>query len=134
MKRNVKLNLSVLVLVLFFSLAFTGCEEPEEIYTVWTASITYSQFQTIFGSQANINDNGIAAAGYVITDGRNGRAAQLLSAGGQKKDMTEIEISNHITTWGVTKNQADEFTGYFTSYDHGYVATRSGTSVKVIMK
>ncbi|MCL2212128.1 MAG: hypothetical protein FWB95_09430 [Treponema sp.] len=134
MKKICKLNLVVLAMIMLFAVVFAGCGETDEV-TVWTATIQYSQVQTIFGSNASITDGNVARMEYSNSSGRENRASQLIAADGQKRTMTESQISDFVVTnWEITKTQADEYSAYLVSYDHGFIASRSGDTVKVVMK
>ena len=49
MKNN---KLGIVIIIMTF-IIITGCSEPELTYTIWTDTITYSEFTNSFGTTLN---------------------------------------------------------------------------------
>jgi len=48
--KNFKLGIVIIIVTL---ITITGCSEPEPTYTVWTDTVTYSEFTSLFGTTLN---------------------------------------------------------------------------------
>jgi len=127
MKRN-KSVFAVLAVALFFALVFTGCEEPEETYTVWTGTMTYSAFQAEFGGE--ITNNYIASQPLTFAK----RDSGVLALNGQEFEWTEEEIKNYFISWDIPDEQVSTMTSKLINFEYGFIALREGNNVHVIIK
>ena len=121
----------VIVMVILFVLSFTGCKtEPDDpTYTVWTDTITYSEFTSAF--QATIND------GYYvrleITNSQWSQISPSLTNEG-KYNWTENQIKNWFIGRGFGNSEANKETAWLMSINHGFIASRTGSLVYMILK
>ena len=139
MKKISKLNFAVLALVVLFAAAFVSCgeetcencgEDPCVCITVWTATKTNAEYQSIFNTNA-FDDGKVRRVEYLYNTGRDGRVTAL---NGQENKWTEKQISKYFFDWGTTEEGADYYAKELAGYDHGYIAYRDGDTIEIIMK
>jgi hypothetical protein len=127
----------LLTLVLTFGLISMGCKsepepEPEPeldpTYTVWTDSTSYSEYSSKIGT---LND------GYYVHMEMNNTqfnemAPSLTSEG--KHDWTESQIYNWFIGRGFGGAEANQEKAWLITTNHGFIASRSGTIVYMLLK
>jgi hypothetical protein len=128
--KSKKLWAGILVLILVFAIMLAGCEtEPDEpTYTVWTDTVSYSEYYSAFGS---LND------GYYIryeltTSDWNSIKPSLTNEG--KYNWTESEIKKYFIGRGFGNSEATKETSWLMTINHGFIASRSGSLVYMILK
>jgi len=129
--KSKKILMGILLLSLVFGTILTGCKEPEPDeprYTVWTDTITYSEYSSTFGT---LND------GYYIryeltSSGWNTIASSLTDEG--KHNWTEGDIKNWFIGRGFGDTEANNAKAWLITTSHGFIASRSGTIVYMILK
>lgn len=129
MKKNI---ISILMVVSFWVVAMLlpSCKDKgEETYTVWTETITYSEFQTAF--QTTLND------GYYVRVELTREQWELIgpnlgSEGRHKWD--EATIKKWLISNGFGESEANKESSWFALIDHGFLATRDGNLVYLILK
>ena len=127
--RKVRSVFTALVII-FIGIVFSGCQQNyEETFSVWTDSITYKEFENSFGS-------GILDDGYYV---------YLEIAETQWESFSaDIDEEPHnwtfdkIKTWflgrGFDDGTATKATSWITTVDHGFLATRTGSVVYLMIK
>ena len=119
----------VIVLAILIAFTFTGCEmEPEPTYTVWTDVITYSEYQRVFGTLRD---------GYYIryqftSSEWNAISPSLTSEG--RFNWTENQIKQWFIGRGFGNNEANQETAWLMTISHGFIASRTGSIVDMILK
>ncbi|MCQ2310954.1 MAG: hypothetical protein MJZ64_04305 [Paludibacteraceae bacterium] len=118
------------VLLLFLAVILPSCKDKgEETYTVWTETETYSEFQSIF--QTTLND------GYYVRVELTREQWELIgpnlgSDGRHKWD--EATIKKWLISNGFGESEANKESSWFALIDHGFLATRNGNLVYLILK
>ncbi|MDR2941773.1 MAG: hypothetical protein LBV17_04180 [Treponema sp.] len=127
---NKKTRLEILVITLAFGIMFLGCEiEPDEpTYTVWTDSVSYTEFYNAFGT---LNDGYYIR--YEFTSYEWGKISQTLTNEG-KYNWTESEIKNWFIGRGFGDYEANKEKAWLMTIGHGFIASRSGSIVYMILK
>jgi hypothetical protein len=115
-------------MVLIFGVILTGCpvEPSETTYTVWTDTVSYSEFSKAFGTI----DDGY----YVRTEITNSEFKQLSLTNEGKHQWTEDQIYNWFIGIGFGKTEATKEKAWFTTIDHGFLASRDRSLVYMILK
>jgi len=132
-----KLWVGILVLTLVFGTMLTGCKtEPDDppppsipTYTVWTDLTSYSEFYSAFGE--TLTD------GYYIrleftSSGWNTISQTLTNEG--KHNWTQIDIKNWFIGRGFGDFEATQETAWLMTIGHGFIASRSGSTVYMLLK
>ena len=120
----------VIIMALLFAFAFTGCEiEPAETtYTVWTDVVTYSEYQSLFGTLSN---------GYYIRYQFTSAEWNAISPSLTSEDRfkwTESQIKKWFIGRGFGNYEANQETAWFITINHGFIAERTGSLVNMILK
>jgi hypothetical protein len=125
--KNNKIWAEILVMLIFFGLTLTGCSlESEKTYTVWTYTVSYSEYSSTFGA---LND------GYY-------RRIQMFSGeinysaipNEFKRNWTENEIYNWFLGRGFISSEANEMKAWVITQGYCIVASRSGNIVHMLIK
>jgi len=120
-------------LILAVVLAVMGCENPETggetTYTVWTDTATYSEFQTAFGR--TLSD------GYYIhfeftSSQWNTLSPSLTNEG--KHEWTESQLYDWFIGRGFGSSEANQERAWLLTIDHGFIASRTGSIVYMLLK
>jgi len=125
-----KLWLGILVLTLVFGTILTGCEtEPSDpTYTVWTDTVSYTEFYNSFGT---LND------GYYVhlelTSSQWSQISPSLTNEG-KYEWTEDQIKKWFIGRGFGNAEANQETAWLMTISHGFIASRTGSLVYMILK
>ena len=131
MKKRINLWFVIPVIVILFSITIISCSEPDSdpTYTLWTDTISYSEFTNAFS--ATLSDGY-----YVRFEFTNSDWAEIspsLTNEGKKK-WTETQIKNWFIGRGFGNYEANKETAWLITIDHGFLATRSGSLVYMLLK
>ena len=108
---------------------FIGCSkeevETEPTYTIWTYSISYSEYP------GELDDGN-----YYQVELTNAEFIDFSSAlsNDNKKKWTEDQIYNWFVGRDFIPSQAYQKTAWMLTIDHGYIQSRSGNMVYSIIK
>ncbi|MCQ2592307.1 MAG: hypothetical protein MJ188_05940 [Treponema sp.] len=130
MKRN---NLFLIITSFFLTIIFSACllgpQDTEETYTVWTESVTYSEFSSIFGDI--LNDGMYIKLEFDSYDWE--KISSSLST--EEYHIWSKEI---IKTWLIGRGFGDyestKESSWFATIEHGFLASRTGDTVYMIVK
>ena len=127
-----KINFFVFGITVFvFSVSMTllGCPQPtnsDPVYSVWTDTVSYSEFSSIFGS---LNDGYLTK--ITLTDSQFN---SFSLSNEYKQNWTENDIYNWFYGRGIDSSQSNELKAWIITTKHGIVAIRAGTIVYMIIK
>ncbi|GHU42590.1 hypothetical protein FACS1894190_12090 [Spirochaetia bacterium] len=118
-------------LVLTFGLIVIGCDndpEPDPTYTVWTDTTFYSEYSNKLGTL----NNGY----YIHVEVNNSQWNELVTSltNEGKHSWTEKEIYNWFIGRGFGNTEADQEKAWLLTIDHGFIASRSGSIVYMLLK
>lgn len=139
MKTSRNALLRVLIMMLVFGAMLIGCDEPtesdpgptipqEKTYTVWTDSGSYSEFKESFGE---LND-GYYFSYEFKSDEWDSISSSLTNEG--KYNWTESEINKWFIGRGFGSAEANKETSWLMTINHGFLASRSGSIVHMLLK
>jgi hypothetical protein len=127
--KNNKLWLGLMVMLILSGLTLTGCpqEEPaEKTYTVWTYSMSYSEFSSSIGT---LNDGYYRK--FELSDAEfNG----MKPSDQYKHEWTEDEIYNWFLGRDFISSEANELKAWVITSSHCWLASRSGGTVYNLIK
>ncbi|MBQ9280597.1 MAG: hypothetical protein IJ207_00145 [Treponema sp.] len=126
-------NLLLVVYVIFaLSLNFTSCRsevDSEETYIVWTDVSTYSEFTSSFNT--TLND------GYYIrlefTSNQWSQILPTLTSEG-RHNWEKSKIKEWFIGRGFGESEATKEVSWFMTISHGFIASRTGSTVYYILK
>jgi len=128
--KNRKLWLGIPVVTLAFGIMLTGCPEPSPpTYTVWTDLMSYTEFSTAFGT--TLNDGYYLYVEFTSSEW-NSISPSLTNEG--KHNWTESEIKNWFIGRGFDNSLATQRTAWLMTIGHGFIASRSGSTVYLLLK
>jgi len=130
-----KAYIGIPLLALVFVITLASClfnnDEDEDYgtkYTVWTGKKTYSDFEAVFGELED---------GYYswdeFTDAEFSKISKTLKDK-NKHSWSEIKIQDYLMNRDFDYNTAEKATTKLLAFKHGYIASRSGYSVFIIVK
>ena len=124
--------LGMLVMALALGITVTGCpQEPSDpTYTVWTGTDTYSEFSRAFGG-LTLNDGMYIR--YEFTSSDWDSIKKSLTKEG-KYNWTESEIKKYFIGRGFGNYEAERETSWLMTIKHGFIASRSGSVVYMLLK
>jgi len=130
MKNSGKLLFGILVILLVFGIVLSGCDtEPSEpTYTVWTDSGSYAEFSETFGS---LSDGYYIHYEFTNSD-FNKISSELTNE--YKHEWTESQINNWFVGRGFGSAEAQKETAWLLTINHGFIASRSGSIVYMLVK
>ena len=117
-------------IITFFGIMLVGCNmEPDEpTYTVWTDLVSYSSYYNSFGSLTD---------GYYIryefTSSEWNTISKSLTNEG-KHNWTESEIRNWFIGRDFGNSEANKEVAWLKTISHGFIASRSGSIVYMLLK
>ena len=117
-------------------LAFLGCShdagDSEPRYTVWTDAVTYTEFQQSFGRELS---EGMFIYGQFSNE-EFAQISQSLTTSGDdyKHSWTKSQIKDWFVGRGFDDVNANEWSAWLVSVDHGMIASRRGDIVDLIVK
>jgi len=126
--KNKNFLLGILAIMLLFGIIFNSCETEEPTYTVWTDSTSYSQFYNSFGT---LNDGYYIR--YEFTFSQWDTISSSLTNEG-KHNWTENEIKSWFIGRGFGESEANREKAWLMTIDHGFIASRSGSIVYMLLK
>lgn len=124
-----------LVLVTIIGLAclcLIGCSNPnnsEPTYTVWTDLGTYSEFQSTFGT--TLNDGEYLRLEFTSSQW-NQISGSTTSEG--RHSWTKDQIKDWFLGRGFGNYEATKESSWITTIEHGFIASRTGNTVYLILK
>ncbi len=125
--KNKHCSMFTLVILLATFFVLQSCSN--EKYTIWTDSVTYSEFQTAF--QSSIND------GYYIrleiSDSQWSEIGKQLGSEG-RHSWNEETIKKWLISNGFGESEATKESSWFALINHGFIASRDGNMVYLILK
>jgi len=125
-----KIWLGILAVTLALGIILTGCkQEPDEpTYTVWTDRTSYSEFESTFGTMSD----GYYFRYEFTTSDWNEIKPSLTNEG--KYSWTEGEIKKWFIGRGFGNSEAERETSWLMTIKHGFIASRSGSVVHMLLK
>lgn len=118
--------LAIAVLTLT-AISFQSCKD--EKYTVWTASISYSEYLNIFGS--SLDDGNYIR--FELTNEKWEIYSQMMGSE-NKHRRSEEEIKKWLVGEGFGDSEATKESSWLTTVDHGMIVARDGYIVSMILK
>lgn len=118
--------LAIAVLTLT-AISFQSCKDDK--YTVWTETVTYSEYYQAFGTSL---DDGYYKRFELTDDQWNTVSKNLTSEG--KHRWSESEIKKWLIGNGFGDSEATKESSWLTTVDHGLIVTRDGYFVSMILK
>lgn len=130
---NITMKRLFTTLVTFIVLCLTACSfqscEKEAKYTVWTDSGTYAEFQTSWGTTL---EDGYYKRLELSSDQWAEISKGLTSEG--RHWWSEEEIKRWLIAHYFGDAEARKEAIWFTVVDHGFIVTRTGNLVYLILK
>jgi hypothetical protein len=118
------------VIIAFLGIISAGCnmEPGEPTYTVWTDTVSYSEFSSAFGT---LGDGYYIR--YELTPSEwNSISASLTNDG--KHNWTEDNIKDWFIGRGFGNLEANREVAWLKTMDHGFIASRSSSTVYMLLK
>jgi hypothetical protein len=127
-----KIWLGMLAVALVLGIILTGCpQEPSDpTYTVWTETLSYTDFQSYFTGVTL--DDGYYKTYEFTPSGWNEMKQSLTNEG--KHNWTESEIKKWFIGRGFGDYEANKETAWLLTISHGFIVSRSGQLVYMILK
>lgn len=125
------LRMFVIALAFLLEVGFVGCNHgiTSQTYVVWTDVTSYTEFYNVF--QTTLND------GYYIrvelSDAQWDQIAAALTNEG-KNNWTEDQIYNYFIGRGFGQMEANQQKAWLMTIEHGFIASRTGTTVYLLLK
>jgi hypothetical protein len=121
---------TLVAIIAFLGIILTGCDlEPDEpTYTVWTDLTSYSEFSSVFGT---LGDGYYFR--YEFTSAEWNTMSKSLTNEG-KHNWTESDIKNWFIGRGFGNSEANREVAWLKTINHGFIASRSGSIVYMILK
>ncbi|MCL1931416.1 MAG: hypothetical protein FWF55_06335 [Treponema sp.] len=118
--------------MLALGIILTGCpQEPSDpTYTVWTDTVSHSEFSSAFGG-LTLN-NGMYIRYELTSSEWNSIKPSLTDEG--KYNWTESEINKWFIGRGFGNSEANRETAWLMTISHGFIASRSGSLVYMLLK
>jgi hypothetical protein len=127
-----KMRMGILIITLVFGTMLISCptesDEPtsKPTYTVWTDSLSYSEFQSTFGT---LNDGYYSK--FELT---NSEFNSLSLPNEYKHNWTEDEIYNWFIGRDFISSEASQLKAWVITTNHCFIASRSGGTVYILIK
>ena len=125
--------LLAVVVLLSICISFVGCQnnvgDDEDTYTVWTDVSTYSEFQSAFGTT-------LADGMYIRLEFTSSQWSQIsdsLTSEG-RHSWTKTQIKDWLIGRGFGDTESTQESAWLTTIDHGFLVTRTGSTVYYILK
>jgi hypothetical protein len=131
-----KLWMGILVITLVFGTMLISCPtEPDEptypskptTYTVWTDSVSYSEFQNTVGA---LNDGYYRK--FELTNSEFNSMSSLPNE--YKHNWTEEQIYNWFIGRDFISSEANQLKAWVITTNHCFIASRSGGTVYILIK
>ena len=120
--------LSLLLICMFLASCKTD-DDGDDTYTVWTDTITYTEFYSTFNQ--NLNDGYYAYLEF-NADGWKTISSSLTSEG--RHNWTRDKIKEWFIGRSFGNAEAEKMTSWLMTVDHGVIFSRTGPLVYGIMK
>lgn len=131
--KNRKLSFIMVLALLFTSLSLIGCQnntdDDEDTYTVWTDVGTYSEFQSTFNTTL---DDGMYVRLEFSASQWSQISGSLTSEG--KHSWTKSQIKDWLVGRGFGDSESTKESAWMTTIDHGFIASRTSSTVYYILK
>ena len=119
------------VIIAIFGLLLVSCdmdsgEKGEKTYTVWTQTVSYSEYSNTFGT---LNDGW-----YRRIEVFSGEIDYSKISNEYKRNWTENEIYNWFLGRNFISSEANEMKAWVITTPHCLVASRSGSIVHMLIK
>lgn len=124
-----KRKLFVLLTLIGLCFSFTSCIMPEETYTVYTVSYTYSEYVNIYNDTLN---DGMYWKSEISRDQWD--SYELLLANQDYNEWTEKKIYKWLIGRNFGESEATKESSWLTTIDHGLIVSRSGNIVSMLFK
>ncbi|MDR1046849.1 MAG: hypothetical protein LBL64_03670 [Treponema sp.] len=111
-------------------LGFAGCQLPtdsEPTYTVWTDVWTYAQFRSELGTT-------LGDGYYTRFPLTNSEFSGMYLSDQAKHDWTEGQLYDWFIGRGFGETEANQEKAWFITATHGFLASRTGNIVDVLVK
>jgi hypothetical protein len=121
----------IALIIVFTALSLTGCptESDDPTYTVWTDVTTYTEFYNVF--QTTLSD------GYYVRielpDAQWNQLSPSLTNEG-KHNWTEDQLYNYFIGRGFGSTEANQQKSWLITIKHGFIASRTGSIVDLLLK
>jgi len=130
---RIRKRIGIAVITFIFAVMLTGCDFYEffgiETYTVWTGSQSYSVFSNQFGT---LRDGDISME--VLTDSEFNQISKSLSDN-NKHSWTEDDLKEWFSySRGFNSNKAEEGVKWLKAIKHGWLCSRYGSVVYILVK
>ena len=131
-----KFNVLIIALIVVFVATFTACEEPEPTVTVYTGTISPTEFESVFNGWRTPPNVGYFIRDEISVGVRDYYASSLnTSPSISKVEWTKSDISNFFISSGFKDPQRTELINWFNGEDHAYLYHRaSEDTVNIILK
>ena len=127
MKRN---RLTLIALIIGFCFSFASCQQDvEDTYTVWTDVSTYSTFQSNFNT--TLNDGQYLRLEFTASQWSQ-ISASLTNEG--RHSWTKEQIKDWLLGRSFGNYEATKESAWITTINHGFIASRTGSTVYYILK
>lgn len=115
-------------------LVFLGCShdaDTEPQYIVWTDVGTYTEFQASF--KMNLNDGTFIYAEFT-NEQFSQISSSLVGLDDYKRSWTKSQLKDWFVGRGFDDANANEWSAWLISINHGMIASRRGNLVDLIIK
>lgn len=117
-------------MAIVFSLASCNTMDKQETrYTIWSIGLTYTDFEKVF--QDTLDDKHFMW--YEFDAAQWSSWSKVLTNTG-KYMWTKDQIKKWLLNVGLSEKQAAERLTWFTTVEHGYIASRYGDRVDLLFK
>jgi hypothetical protein len=138
-----KLGMGVLVMTLVFGTMLIGCPTETETYTVWTDTISHTEFNNTFLNMetdseiyAGTEVSWAVPAGYFRRELTSSQFNEITPSlkNEDKHIWTEDQLYNWFIGRGYDNTQANREKAWFISINHGFIAGKNESIVYMLIK
>ena len=127
---NKKISSIWIIAIFFAALSLNSCKSnAEETYTVWTDVATYSEFESAFNTTL---DNGYYLRLEFTSSQWSQISPSLTNVG--KHRWTKDQIKDWLIGRGFGDTESTRESAWMTTIDHGLIASRTNSTVYLILK
>lgn len=120
----------IIVFSALFFICLSGCQtNVEETYTVWTDVGTYSEFYSL--TNTTLND-GMYIRLEIPSSSWNQMSASLTDEG--KHEWTKDKLKDWFIGRGFGETESNQEISWLSTIDHGLIASRTGSTVYMLLK
>lgn len=129
MKRKLIVLATIIGIVCFSFISCSNLTSSEPTYTVWTDIGTYSEFQSSFGTTLNDGE-------YLRLEFTSAQWNQIASSATSegRHNWTKDQIKDWFLGRGFGNYEATKESSWMTTIEHGFIASRTGNTVYLIIK